>query len=66
MVKGDVNYKQTVDQVMQPSLYLDAMKELGVKTSAADMQAAKLADGIFDPNKSPEAYARSFPIHSVA
>jgi hypothetical protein len=42
------------------------MKELGVKTTATDMQVAKLADGTFDPNKSPEAYARSFSIHSVA
>ena len=66
MVKGDVNYKQTVDQVMQPGLYLEAMKELGVKSTAADMQVAKLADGTFDPTKSPEAYARAFPIHSVA
>jgi len=65
MVKGDVNYKQTVDQVMQPGIYLEAMKELGVKTTPTDMQPVKLADSTFDP-KSPDAYARSFPIHSVA
>ena len=65
MVKGGINYKQTVDQVMQPGIYLEAMKELGVKTTATDMQVVKLADSTFDP-KNPETYARSFPIHSVA
>lgn len=41
------------------------MKELGVKAVPADMQIAKLADGAFDP-RNAEAYARSFPVHSVA
>jgi nitrate/nitrite transport system substrate-binding protein len=65
MVKGGVNYQQIVDRVMQPSIYTEAMKELGVKVTPNDMNPVKLADGIFDP-KSVEQYAKSFPIHNVS
>ncbi len=65
MVKGDVAYKQVVDQVMRTDIYTEAMDELGVKTAVADMASIKLMDGTFDP-KNPEAYAKSFPIHSLA
>jgi nitrate/nitrite transport system substrate-binding protein len=64
MVKGAPDYKQVSEKVFRPDLYLAAMKELGVKVTAADLAPAKLADGVFDP-KDAEKYARSFPIHNV-
>jgi nitrate/nitrite transport system substrate-binding protein len=64
MVKGTPDYKGTVDRVLRPDIYLEAMKELGVKVTAQDMQPAKLFDGTFDP-KDPERYARSFAVHNV-
>ena len=50
---------------MRADLYLEAMKELGVKVSVAEEQKITLFDGVFDA-KDPEKYAKSFPIHSVA
>ena len=65
MVKAAPNYKQIVEKVMRVDIYSEAMKELGVKVTAADMQPVKLADGVFDP-KDPERYARSFSVHSIS
>ncbi len=65
MVKTAPNYKQIVEKVMRVDIYSEAMKELGVKVTAADMQPVKLADGVFDP-KDPERYARSFSVHSIS
>ncbi len=64
MVKGPQSYKQIVDKVIRPDYYLEAMKELGVTSTAKDMQPVKLFDSTFDP-KDPEKYAKSFPIHNV-
>ncbi len=49
---------------MRPDLYLEAMRELGVKVNTPDLAPVKLADGAFDP-KDPEKYARSFAIHNL-
>jgi nitrate/nitrite transport system substrate-binding protein len=65
MLKDTPNYQAIVDKVMRPDMYLEAMKELGVKPTFADMQPQKLFNGIFDP-KQPEQYAKSFAIHSMA
>lgn len=65
MLKDVPNYKAITDKVMRPDLYLDAMKEMGVKPSVPDMQPVKLFDGAFDP-KQPEKYAKSFAVHSMA
>ena len=65
MVKTAPNYKQIVEKVMRVDIYSEAMKELGVKVTATDMQPVKLADGVFDP-KDPERYARSFSVHSIS
>ena len=65
MIKSGVNYRQSVDKVMQPSIYSEAMKELGVKVTPNDMTPVKLADGVFDP-KNVEQYAKSFPIHNIS
>ena len=40
MVKGAPDYKQIADKVMRPDLYMAAMKELGVKTTATDLAPA--------------------------
>jgi nitrate/nitrite transport system substrate-binding protein len=64
MVKGAPDYQGISSKVMRPDLYLEAMKELGVKMQATDMAPSKLADGVFDP-KDAEKYARSFPVHNL-
>ena len=64
MVKGTPDYKGIVDKVMRPDMYMEAMKELGVKTTAPVMQPVKLFDGTFDP-KDPEKYAKAFPVNSL-
>ena len=64
MVKGTPNYKETVEKVLRPDIYSEAMKELGVAVTAKDMQPVKLADGVFDPQKA-EAYAKAFAVHNV-
>ena len=64
MVKGAPAYKDIVDKVMRPDLYVSAMKDMGVKIPANDLAPVKLADATFDP-KDVEKYARSFPIHSM-
>jgi len=64
MVKGSPDYKTIVDRVMQPGIYQEAMKELGVTVKAPDMVPTKLMDGVFDP-KDPERYARSFAVHTI-
>lgn len=65
MVKAAPNYMQVVQKVMRVDLYAEAMKEMGVKVTASDLQPVKLADGVFDP-KDPERYARSFAVNSIA
>jgi nitrate/nitrite transport system substrate-binding protein len=65
MVKGAPDYKQIAGKVLRPDIYLEAMKELGVKSSAVDLAPVKLADGVFDP-KDAEKYATSFPINNLA
>jgi nitrate/nitrite transport system substrate-binding protein len=65
MVKGAPDYAGVAKRVLRSDLYLDAMKELGVKTSAIEEQKITLFDGVFD-GKDPEAYARSFAINSIS
>ncbi len=65
MVKTAPDYAAIPKKVMRPDLYLDAMKELGVKTTTAEETKITLMDGVFD-GVNPEKYASSFPIHSMA
>jgi len=65
MVKEAPDYAGVAKRVVRPDIYLDAMKELGVKVNVAEEQKITLFDGTFD-GKDPEKYARSFPINSVA
>ena len=62
MVKAAPDYAGVPKRVLRSDLYVDAMKELGVKPPAEEQQI-KLFDGVFD-GKDPEKYATAFPIHS--
>ena len=62
--KGAPDYAAIPKRVLRPDIYMDAMKEVGVKvTPPADTQVT-LFDGVFD-SKEPEKYARSFATHSL-
>ena len=65
-VKGAPDYNAIVNRVMRPDIYLEAMKELGVKPQVADLGKFTLWDGSTFDGKDPEKYAHSFPVHSVA
>jgi nitrate/nitrite transport system substrate-binding protein len=65
LTKGAPDYNSVTKRVLRPDIYLDAMKELGVKVTVAEEQKITLFDGVFD-GKDPEKYAKSFPIHSLA
>ena len=64
MVKTAPDYAAVTRRVIRPDLYLEAMKELGVKTAMPEVREVRLFDGAFD-GRDPEQYARSFPIHSM-
>jgi nitrate/nitrite transport system substrate-binding protein len=65
MVQGPQDYAGLAKQVMRPDLYEAAMREAGFTHGGASMAPEKLFDGVvFDPSK-PEAYARSFAVHSL-
>ncbi|HET9194178.1 MAG TPA: ABC transporter substrate-binding protein [Vicinamibacterales bacterium] len=63
--KGAPDYNAIPKRVMRPDMYLEAMKELGVKVGVTEEQKITLFDGVFD-GKDPEKYAKSFAIHSLA
>ena len=65
MVKEAPDYAGVSKRVLRSDIYLEAMKELGVKVNVAEEQKITLFDGTFD-GKDPDKYARSFPINSIA
>jgi nitrate/nitrite transport system substrate-binding protein len=65
MVKQAPDYQGIVKRVLRPDIYVEAMKELGVKPQTEDTSKVTFFDGgVFDP-ADPEKYARGFPIHSL-
>ena len=58
-------FKNEIPRVIRPDIYLEAMKEMGVKVDATEEKSITLFDGVFD-GKDPEKYARSFAINSLA
>lgn len=65
MVDSTPDYKGIASKVMRPDLYEEAMKEIGYSHGGRDDKPEVLFDGkAFDP-KNPEAYAKSFEIHSL-
>jgi nitrate/nitrite transport system substrate-binding protein len=65
MVKTEPDYNGIPKRVLRSDIYLEAMKELGVNTKIAEEQKITLFDGVFD-GTSPEKYATSFKVHSMA
>jgi nitrate/nitrite transport system substrate-binding protein len=63
--KGAPDYAGIPARVVRPDIYLEAMKELGVKVDATEEKSITLFDGVFD-GKDPDQYARSFAINSLA
>ena len=64
MVKSAPDYNGIASRVLRQDIYLEAMKDMDVKTKFQDMQKVTLFDGVaFDP-ADPEKYALSFPVHS--
>ena len=66
MILQTPDYAGIVNKVIRPDIYLEAMKEIGVKADVQEMQKVKFQDGsVFDPKES-EKYAHSFAVHSMA
>jgi nitrate/nitrite transport system substrate-binding protein len=66
MVSGAPDYAGIVSKVLRPDIYMEAMKEIGVKPDVLDMQKVKFQDGTtFDP-KDCEKYARNFSVNSIS
>jgi nitrate/nitrite transport system substrate-binding protein len=65
MVKTAPDYTGIPKRVLRSDLYLDAMKDMGVTPKVTEQPSITLFDGTFD-GRNPEAYARSFRIHSMA
>jgi len=63
--KGAPDYVGIPRKVMRPDIYMEAMKEMGVKVTAPADTKITLFDSVFD-SKDPEKYARSFAINSLA
>ena len=64
LTKGAPDYNAIPKKVLRSDIYLEAMKELGVKINVTEEQKITLFDGEFD-GKDPEKYAKSFAIHSM-
>ena len=66
MVEGAPDYAGVASKVMQPKLYEEAMKEMGVEVKGVDDSAWTMFDGVrFDPTGDCEAYAKNFPVHNL-
>jgi nitrate/nitrite transport system substrate-binding protein len=65
LAKTAPDYAGVTKKVMRPDIYLEAMKELGVKVAVEEQKTATLFDSTLDI-KDPEKYAHSFPVNSIA
>src|SRR6187402_2751032 len=64
MTKTAPDYNGVAKRVLRSDLYLDAMREMGVKVTPPTDTKITLFDSVFD-SKDPEKYARSFKVHSL-
>jgi nitrate/nitrite transport system substrate-binding protein len=64
-LKGDVSYKAVAEQVYRAADCDRIAKELGYPTHTATMMKHVIMGKEFDPGQ-PEAYVKSFTIHSMA
>ena len=65
MTKGAPDYNGVAKKVLRSDIYLEAMKELGVKVDVQEQTSITLFDSVMD-GKDPEKYARSFAVNSLA
>jgi nitrate/nitrite transport system substrate-binding protein len=65
LAKTAPDYTGVTKKVMRPDVYLEAMKELGVKVAVEEQKTTTLFDSTLDI-KDPEKYAHAFPVHSIA
>ena len=65
MTKGAPDYAGVSKKVIRPDIYLEAMKELGVAVKFTPQTKLTLADSTLDA-ANPDAYAQSFPVHSLS
>jgi len=64
-LKGDVNYAAVAEEVYRAADCDRVAKDLGYPTHQGTMAKHTIMGREFDPSK-PDAYVRSFPIHSMA
>lgn len=65
MVTGTPDYEGVAKRVMRTDLYEEAMKEIGYVHGGLNNDSETLFDGnTYDP-ANPEAYAKSFAVHSL-
>jgi len=64
-VKGDINYQSVAEQVYLAAGCDRVAKELGYPTHNATSMKHMIMGRVFDPSQ-PEAYVKSFKIHSMA
>jgi nitrate/nitrite transport system substrate-binding protein len=62
--KGAPDYVGIPKKVMRPDMYMEAMKEMGVKVTPPTDTKITLFDSVMD-SRDPEGYARSFKINSL-
>ena len=66
MVSSAPDYDGITGKVMRTDLYEEAMKEIGYTHGGRDETPWTMFDGVtFDPKGDPEAYAKSFAVHSL-
>jgi nitrate/nitrite transport system substrate-binding protein len=63
-LKGDVNYAQVAEEVYRATDCDRIAKELGYPTHQTTKTKHTIMGKVFDPDH-PEAYVKSFPIHSM-
>jgi nitrate/nitrite transport system substrate-binding protein len=66
MVKDTPDYQGVVTRVLRPDIYREAMKEIHVTPTIADLHHITFGDGTMFDASEPEKYAKSFAIHSRA
>jgi nitrate/nitrite transport system substrate-binding protein len=64
--EGAPDYEGITSKVMRPDIYVEAMKELGVKTEPQDDKPFQLMDGVtFDPKGDLDGYAKKFAVNAI-
>ena len=65
MIKTPPPYEAIVNRSVRSDLYLETMKDLGVRTKVVEVRKFALFDGVPFDAANPEQYARAFPIRNI-